>query len=171
MLTNVNSSCLLTATAVDATAHTVTFAAGDVNDVLGLNQFPPSATTGTIGKLQTSGTPGPPPFPSTTAYHITMITYYLDTSTPRRLMRQVGAGTPQPVALGIDVLQFSYDYYDNLGAVTANQRTVPAPNQIRNVNLSVTAKADHPARKSRRYYSNTITTSVVIQNLAYFNKY
>jgi prepilin-type N-terminal cleavage/methylation domain-containing protein len=170
MLTNVNSSCLLTATAVDATANTVTFTAGDVYDVLGLNQFPPSATTGTIGQLQTGGTP--PTFPSTTANHITMITYYLDdTSPPRRLMRQVGGGTSQPVALGIDVLQLSYDYYDSLGAVTANQRIVPAPNQIRNVNLSVTAKADHPARKSRRYYSNTINTSVVIQNLAYFNKY
>jgi prepilin-type N-terminal cleavage/methylation domain-containing protein len=169
MLTNANSSCLLAVTAVDTTANTITFTKADPNDVLGLNQFPPSATTGTIAQLQTGGTP--PIFPVTIAYHISMITYYLDTATPPRLMRQEGAFTAQPVALGITVLQFSYDYYDVSGAVSANQRIVPAPNQIRSVNLSVTAEADHPARKSRRYYSNAINTSLTIQNLAYFNKY
>jgi hypothetical protein len=166
MLEN-SSACLLAVTDFSTTTNTITFTKGDAtNDPLGLNQFPTinGPTTGTIAQL-------PPTASQTTAYHLNMTTYYLDTSTPQRLMRQVGTGTPQPVALGINILQFSYDVYSNTGQVTPNQRTGINPNQIREVNLWTIAEADHKNRGTGRYYSNSIATSVVIQNLAYYNKY
>jgi prepilin-type N-terminal cleavage/methylation domain-containing protein len=175
MLEN-SSSCILAVSAVNTTTRAITFNSPDpVNDPLGLNQFPKTdgPTAGTIAQL-------PPVAASTTAYHLKMITYYLDTSKPQRLMRLVGTGAPllgtppttpsqpaQPVALGINVVQFSYDLSDG----TVNTRTVTSPNLIRKVNLWMIATADHPARKSKQYYSNTIATSLVIQNLAFFNKY
>jgi prepilin-type N-terminal cleavage/methylation domain-containing protein len=170
MLEN-SSTCLLTVTAVNTTARTITFTDGDPADVLGLNQFPnpPNGpTTGTIAQL-------PPVAASTTAYHLNMITYYLDNSNPQKLMRLVGSGyagtgTAQPVALGINVLQFSYSLSPP-ATPTDPTRTVVAPNTIRKVNLWMIANADHRARISQKYYSNSIATSVTIQNLAYFNRY
>jgi hypothetical protein len=172
MLEN-SSTCLLTATAVDTTPHTITFTHGDPADVLGLNQFPnpPNGpTTGTIAQL-------PPVAASTTAYHLNMITYYLDNSDLQvwKLMRLVGSGyagtgTAQPGALGINVLQFPFSLSPP-ATPTDPTRTAAAPNTIRKVNLWMIAKADHRARMSQKYYSNSIATSVTIQNLAYFNKY
>jgi prepilin-type N-terminal cleavage/methylation domain-containing protein len=166
MLQNANASCILAVSAVNTTTNTITFNHGDLADVLGLNQFS-GATTGTITQLLATGIP---PSPAVTAYHINMVTYYLDTSTPPRLMRQVGTGTAQPVALGIGVLQFSYSLSPPATPVDPT-RTVATPNQIRKVNLWVIAIADHKNLGTGRYYSNSIATSAVIQNLAYYNKY
>jgi prepilin-type N-terminal cleavage/methylation domain-containing protein len=176
MLEN-SSSCVLAVSTVNTTTNVITFNKGDaVNDPLGFNQFPMTngPTTGTIAQL-------PAVAANTKARHLKMITYYLDTSKPQRLMKLVGTGAPllgtppttpsnpaQPVALGINVLQFSYDLSDG---VTINVRSVASPNLIRKVNLWMIATADHPSRKSRKYYSNTIATSLVVQNLAFFNKY
>jgi hypothetical protein len=100
-----------------------------------------------------------------------MVTYYLDTSTPQqRLMRQLGTATAQPVALGINVLQFSYSL-DPPATPTDPTRSPATLNTIRKVNLWVVAKADHPNRKSGRYFANSIATSVAIQNLAYSNQF
>jgi hypothetical protein len=106
-----------------------------------------------------------------------MVTYYLDASNPQRLRRQTGTGAAQPVALGINVLQFAYDYLNAGGTISVNQRgaccplTGLIPKGIRKVNIWTIAKADHRSRKSKKFYSNSIATSVTVQNLAYFNKY
>ena len=191
MLSNMNSSVLLAVSAVTAT--TITFTTGDAtNDVLGLNQFPLTAsspTSGTIAKLQTKGTsPAANFYPATYAYHITMTTYYLDNVSRAptwMLMKQVGTGAPltgspavqskppQPVAMGINVLQFSYSLWP--AAVPTDPTRAFAspytPDTIRKANLWLIAKADHPTRKSGLYFTNSIATSVVAQNLAYFKKY
>jgi prepilin-type N-terminal cleavage/methylation domain-containing protein len=170
MLTNTNGSCLLAASAVNTSNNTITFNASDTtNDVMGLNQFATNITSGSLAQLKSGGT-----FPTITASLITMVTYYLSTATsPEQLMRLTGSGASstggaQAAALGIQILQISYD----LSTGAANQRTGTIPtNNIRNVNLSITAVANHPNRKSRAYYTDTINTQVTVQNLAYFNKY
>jgi len=185
MLSNVNGSCLLTVSAVNTSTNTITFNKGDAtNDPFGFNQFsysPGGPTSGTLGQLVTAGPP--PTYPPTTAFAITLISYYLDnTVTPERLMRLVGTGAPmagtppvptqpaQPVALGIYIMQFTYDLWDGT-TVTANQMSASLPEQIRKVNMSLTGRADHPNRKTGVYFSNTFNTSVAVQNLSYYNKY
>ena len=175
MLTNVNGSCLLTVTAVNYTTNIITFTHTDPNDTFGLNQFS-GPTSGTINQLKTGGT-----FPSTSAYHVSMVTYYLDNSTtPYRLMKQylfkTAANPPQPVALDINVLQFSYSLYPACDTPSDPCRSITdypsqGPNNIRKVNIWAIGQADHPNRKTGRYFSNSIATSVTIQNLAYYNKY
>lgn len=171
-LYNGNGSCLLTVTATTAT--TITFTKGSAYDSLGLNQFT-GPTTGTITQLETVGPPVA--WPSITLYPINMITYYVDNSSPQqRLMRLVGSGcasctAAQPVALGIVVLQFSYSFSPLATPTDPIRGPFTNPNQIRKVNVWVIAKADHPNRKSRLYYTNSIATSVAIQNLAYYNQY
>lgn len=176
MLTNVKASCLLTVTAVDYTTNVITFTHNDPNDTFGVNQFS-GPTSGTIAQLQITG---PPPSPATTAYHVNMVTYYLDNSTkPYRLMKQylikTATNLPQPVALDINVLQFSYSLYPACDTPSDPCRSITdplqGPNNIRKVNLWAVGQADHPNRKTGRYFSNSIATSVTVQNLAYYNKY
>jgi hypothetical protein len=166
MLQNANSSCILAVTEVNTSSNTITFSSGSPQDPLGLNQFS-GPTTGTIAQLLAVGTP---PSPAVTAYQINMITYYLDTSTPPRLMRQLGTSPGQPVAMGISVIQFSYSLSPPATPVDPT-RTVTAPNQIRKVNLWLIGVADHKNPSNGEYFSNSIATSVVVQNLAYYNKY
>ena len=172
MLTNVNGSCLLTVTAVDYTTNIITFTHTDPNDTFGLNQFS-GPTSGTIAQLQMTGSP---PSPATSAYHVSMVTYYLDNSTtPYRLMKQylfkTATNPPQPVALDINVLQFSYSLYPACTPTDPCRSPGTLQNTIRKVNLWAIGQADHPNRKTGRYFSNSIATSVTIQNLAYYNKY
>jgi hypothetical protein len=53
----------------------------------------------------------------------------------------------------------------------ADQPTVAAPNQIRQVHLLVEARSQRPLRQSRQYVRRTLATSVAIRNLAYKNRY
>jgi prepilin-type N-terminal cleavage/methylation domain-containing protein len=192
MLTNANSAVLLAVSSV--TASTITFTSGDAaNDVLGLNQFPTAAgspTSGNIGQLQTLGAaPAANFYPATYAYQVTMTTYYLDNVSRAptwMLMKQVGTGAPltgtpptvpsqppQPVAMGINVLQFAYSLYPAAEPTDPTRTFVGSytPKTIRKVNLWLIAKADHPNRKSGLYYTNSAATSVTAQNLAYYNQY
>jgi prepilin-type N-terminal cleavage/methylation domain-containing protein len=191
MLSNANTSVLLAVSTVGAT--TITCTTGDAaNDPLGLNQFPLSAnspTAGTVAQLQTTAAPAANFYPATYAYQINMTTYYLDNASRApiwMLMKQVGTGAPmtgapptvpsqppQPVAMGINVLQFAYSLSPP-AVPTDPTRTFVAPytpNTIRKVNLWLTAMADHPNRKSGLYYTNSMGTSVTAQNLAYYNQY
>ena len=164
MLTNTNGSALGMATLVDATTNKISFSSGDP---LNLNQ--PAAKSGTIAKLTNPGSP--PTYPATYAYKVTMLTYFLDVTTDAshpKLMRQIGAATASPVALDIYSLQLSYDLADG---VTTNRRDVTTPNQIRKVNLFVSARSPDIARRTRQYFNNTISTAVTVRNLAYVNKY
>ena len=182
MLANSKGYCLLTATAVNLTTGVITFTHGDVNDTLGVNQFT-GPTSGMIKQLQTSVGP-PAVWPSTTAYHLSMITYYLDTSSPRKLMRIVTGqpNQPQTMALGINILLFSYSLSpaasptDPNDYATSDSSTPPpwtnyVPNQIRKVNLSIIATADHANRGSKKVYTKEIDLPVTVQNLAYYNRY
>jgi prepilin-type N-terminal cleavage/methylation domain-containing protein len=190
MLTNANSSCLLAVSSVNATTGVITFTKGDANDVLGVNQFSilstgavafavtSGPTSGTISFLQsgttTSGTTTYS-WPTTlTAYPISMVTYHLDTSTPRRLMKLVTVGTApqtaQPVALGINVMTLQYSLYP-LATPTDPTSNPANPNNIRKVVLTMIGETDHQNHANSQWYSKEIMNAVTVQNLDYYNKY
>ena len=200
MLTNSNSSCLLTVSSVNTTTGVITFKNGDANDVLGVNQFSilstgavafavtSGPTSGTISFLQSASTNNGVTtysWPAITAYPISMVTYYLDTSTPRRLMKLVTVGSAsqaQPVALGIYVmtLQYSLSPPGTLNGAVSDPVRNPwptvadptnSPNDIRKAVLTMIAEADHQNHGSGKWYSRSITNSVTVQNLDYYNKY
>jgi len=191
MLENGNGSCILAVSAVTAT--TITFTTSDTtNDPLPFNQFPLNAsspTAGTIGNLQTLSGAGNSYGVATYAYQLTMTTYYLDNATRPgywMLMKQMGTGAPmtgtpavqsnapQPVALGINVLQFAFSCNTaaNCSATSLDPTRAPTdPSDIRMVNLWLTAIANHPNRKTGTYFTNSIGTTVTDQNLAYSKEY
>jgi len=165
MLINDNATCLLAVSSVNTSTGVITFTHGDTtNDPLGVNQFYGSPTTGTINQLQTSGSGT---WPTILAYPVTMTTYYLDTSTPRRLMKQITLGTAQPVALGINVLTITY--YCSSG--TSPTRNPASPGSIQKVALTMIGETDHQNHANAQWYSKSITNAVAIQNLDFHNKY
>jgi prepilin-type N-terminal cleavage/methylation domain-containing protein len=179
MLTNNNGSCLLAVSSVNTTSGVITFKNGDTtNDPLGVNQFPTLSasgtitsgpTSGTILQLETATTSGNTTtytWPSIlTAYPISMTTYYLDTSSPGRLMKQIIMGTAQPVALDINVMTITYTCS---GSTTRNPSS---PNTIQKVAVTMIGETDHQNRISTQWYSRSVTNAVTIQNLDYYNKY
>jgi prepilin-type N-terminal cleavage/methylation domain-containing protein len=165
MLINANGSCLLAASSVNTATGVITCTHGDTtNDPLGVNQFYGSPTTGTINQLQTSGSGT---WPKILAYPVTMTTYYLDTSTPRRLMKQITMATAQPVALGINVMTITY--YCSSG--TSPTRNPGSPGSIQKVALTMIGETDHQNHASSTWYSKSVTNAVAIQNLDFHNKY
>jgi type II secretory pathway pseudopilin PulG len=184
MLANVNGYCLLAVSSVSTTTGVITFTHGDTtNDPLGVNQFS-GPTTGTItNQLETTGPPVS--WPAITAFPISMVTYYLDTSTSRKLMRLVTAGTgstAQPVALGINVMTLQYSLYPfaTLNGVTSDPTgnpwpttadTANSPNNIRKVVLTMIGETDHQNHTNSQWYSKEIRNAVTVQNLDYYNKY
>jgi len=170
MLTNPNASCLLAVSSVNTNTGVITFKNGDANDVLGVNQFS-GPTSGTINQLETAGPPVS--WPAITAYPITMVTYYLDTSTPRKLQKLVttdAASTAQAVALGINVMQFTYCLLPVVPPV-APTRNPASPNNIRKVALTMIGETDHQNHANGQWYTKSITNAVTVQNLDYYNKY
>jgi len=140
------------------------------NDPLNLNQ--PSAAFGNIAAL---ANPPPPAgnYPPTRAVRIYVISYYLeDTPTGPRLMRQVNATPPVPVALNIDNLQFSFDVFDTAAGVATSDLANPAtPNQIRKVNIALSARSAHRNRRTRDYYRLNLVTHVGARNLSFRDRY
>jgi prepilin-type N-terminal cleavage/methylation domain-containing protein len=185
MLTNINGYCLLAVSSVTTTTGVITFKNGDSNDVLGVNQFPTLSGSGTITSGPTSGTILQLETPTTswgkttyawpttlTAYPISMVTYYLDTSTPRRLMKLVTVGTAQaqPVALGINVMTLQYSL-SPLATPTDPTSNPASPNSIRKVVLTMIGETDHQNHANGQWYSKEIRNAVTVQNLDYYNKY
>jgi type II secretory pathway pseudopilin PulG len=172
MLTNANSSCLLAVSAVNTSTGVITFTKGDTTyDKLGVNQFSSSITSGTINQLQTSGSGT---WPATTAYPVSMTTYYLDnyldnTNPGGRLMKQIIMGTAQPVALGINVMTITYTCSGTSTPITT--RNPSSPNTIQKVAVTMIAETDHQNHINAQWYSKAITNSVAIQNLDFHNKY
>lgn len=160
LLENTNGSALGMITNLNLNSDKAEFAA---SDPLNLNQ--PSAASGNIASLSSGGS-----YPSTTAYRLLMITYYLDFSLPSRprLMRQINDETPQPVATGITGLQFSYNLSDGK---TVDARNPSNPNQIRQVNIVISGRSAEPSLKTHQYYTNSIATAVAIRNLEFTNHY
>jgi len=166
MLTNSNASCLLAISSVNTSTGVITCNHPDAtNDPLGVNQFS-GPNSGTINQLQSAGGS----WPAITAYPVTMVTYYLDTSTTRRLMKQIVMGTAQPVALGIYVMTISYSC-SPLATPTDPTRNPASPNTIRKVILTMIGESDHQNHANGQWYTRSITNALTVQNLDYYNKY
>jgi len=140
-----------------------------LNDALGLNQR--GAAQGTIMNLQAGGA-----FPPTTATRILIISYYLDTVTDPslpRLQREVNGGVPLAIALGVENLQMTYDFVDGVTNPT-NQEAIPAANsanQIRKINLFMSARSLDLDRHTTQFYRNSIATQVGLRSLSFMDRY
>jgi len=164
LLINANGSCLLAASSVNTATGVITFTHPDTtHDPLGVNQFS-GPTSGTINQLQTSGSGA---WPTILAYPVTMTTYYLDTSTPRRLMKQITMATAQPVALGINVMTITY----TCSSGPSPTRNPSSPSSVQKVALTMIGETDHQNHANAQWYSKSITNAVAIQNLDFHNKY
>lgn len=178
MVTNANGSAIGTVTNVQS-GGLLDFAS---NDPLNVNQA--GAAFGNIAAL---ANPAPPAgqYPESSAMRILAITYFIqvppgpdgiagnaDDGQPR-LMRQVNAQPPVPMAENIENLQLTYDIFDeNTGATTANLPNANnAPNQIRKVNASVTARSAFSNNLPGGYQRITLATSVSPRNLSFRDRY
>lgn len=138
----------------------------DAGDPMGLNQQG-TAAEGTLRQLL------PTPAKATDAVfsRIRMVTYFIDTSTdPSRLMRQLNYGEPRAVANGVDNLQLSYDIADGVDNPT-NVESPSVPNQIRKVNLYLSARSRQVVQPSGRHLRNSISTQVSLRSLAFVDRY
>lgn len=147
---NANGCAAGVATAVVANGY-VTLG----SDPLDLNQS--GAAFGNIKLIRN-------PSLETRAFRVLAVTYYVDGSTEDtlRLMRQVSAHPPRVAALNIENLQLSYDIFDeNSASITNNLPDAGGtPNQIRKINLSITARSPAQGLFDRGYERMTLTTSV-----------
>ena len=144
----------------------VNFAEGDS---MNLNQR--TAPAGTILQLQD----GPGSFPTTTGRRIWMITYFVDntTATAPKLMRIVNNGTPRPIALDVEDVQFTFDLVDGY-ANPADVDEPPAGNsaaQIRKVNLTLATRSRQPDPMTARYRYQTLKTQVALRSLSFVDRY
>ncbi|GEM_PF-1481766 len=126
-------------------------------------------------------------FPSTKVFRVIVVTYYIDNYTYSypRLMRQVNALPPTPVAQNIENLQFSYDIYDSSAGITcpniANPFSPPSscnggttsytPNQISKVNIFVQARAASQRLVGRGYSRVSMISAVSPRNLVFVDRY
>jgi hypothetical protein len=138
------------------------------NDVLRMNQS--GAAANNIKALAPGGT--------MVANRIYVVTYYLTVPANGqlpRLMRQVNAQPPVPVADDIINLQFAYDLYNtNTGALDANQANPLGAvgddlNNLQKINLSVMGQSLLTYGKNAQ--SMALATSVSTQNMAFKNRY
>src|SRR5262245_44301180 len=161
LFSNANGNALQMITRTSA-SQTVFF---DPGDPLNLNQ--PGASQGNLLGIQSS----PGVFPPTTATRVLMISYYVDTATDPtlpRLVRQINARPSNAVSFGVENLQFSYDLVDG----TVNPANVPepppgnSPNQIRKVNLFMSARSLDLAPVPRQFFRNSMATEVGLRSLS-----
>jgi len=141
------------------------------NDALGLNQG--DAGFGNIKSI--TSPPDPPDFPPTYAKRINIISYYIDASDPdsTRLMRQVSAHSPVPVAENIVDLQMTFDIFDDIteaGAVDLSD-VGTSLNQIRKINISLDIRSSVESLLDRDFQRIHLTTSVGPRNLTYRDRY
>jgi hypothetical protein len=112
-----------------------------------------------------------------------MITYFIQpVATPdgpdSRLMRQVGAHPPVPIAEHIEDLKLTYDIVDdNTGSLIANLPNAVSgnpptskPNQIRKINISITGRSFRPGQNNGVQRVN-LSTSVGPRNLSFRDRY
>lgn len=127
------------------------------------------------------------PGSGTVANRVLLITYYIDippgpdgvryTSDdgPPRLMRQINGQPPTPVAENISGLQASYDIFNDVsGVATANLKDAgmsigDSPNQIRKVNLVISARS--PMRGSTGFQSLDLATAVSARDMSFKDRY
>ena len=142
----------------------------EATDISRLNQ--PNAPEGTILLLQSS----PGVFPPTTATRITMVTYYIDTTTEAgipRLVRRVNHNPGRSLAGTMETLDLSYDLVD--GVTNPTRVKVPVapntPHQIRKVNLHLGVRSDVESSQSDRFLRNQVNTQVSLRSLAFVDRY
>jgi len=151
------------------------------DDPLNLNQ--PSAAFGNIASILDP--PNGPSIPPTQAARINVVTYYLevppgpdgvagttDDGGPR-LMRQVNAHPPAPVAENVENLQVTYDLYDENLAVATSARADAGgtPNQIRKINIELSLRSPLPGLFQSGYERTTLVTAVSARNLSFRDRY
>ena len=169
MLQNANGVAVGTVTSVAANGR-IGF---DNGDWLNINQS--GAAAGSITKsLSNSGAPGV--YPPTTAIRVLLITYFMQNPAggAPRMMRQVNAQSPVPIAENIESLQVFYDNFNDATGVEASNlpNANNLPNQIRKVDLAVTARSSaKQVAPVRDYQRVTLATSVSPQNLSYHDRY
>jgi type II secretory pathway pseudopilin PulG len=159
----------------DVSGQVLTFSAGDP---FNLNGRAASEDSGTILTLQnlTAGKPDGT-YPPTSCSRVWMITYFLDATTDPKhpmLMRAVNFNTPQPVGETIENLQFAYNFADGTTPAPVNQLTVPTgdnENQIRSVNVSLSARSATTAATTGKYIRTNLATQVALRSMAYFNAF
>jgi hypothetical protein len=131
------------------------------------------------------------PVISTEATRIRMISYYIDNVTDPlrpRLVRRINNLAPTAVAFDIENLQITYDLVDgetnpanvrmnatDLGASpNADGRCAPdpcSPNQIRKVNIMLSARSKAPLKASGQHLRNRLITQVSFRSLAFVDRY
>jgi len=173
MISNVNGYALGVITGLPG-GRVVNFAS---TDPLKINQ--PSPATGNLASILATGLP-------TTASRINIVTYYLSidpgpdgaTGTsddgPPRLMRQVNANPPIPMAEGIEILEFTYDVFDDSVATPSENAAMNSPtqlNQIRNVNVHVGARSLNQMPGGGGYQRLSFYTAVSPRNLSFRDRY
>ena len=178
VLCNINGCAAGVVTGIQVAQQRALFAN---NDPLNVNQ--PSASFGNIASILDP--PSGPTFPPTWVIRVQTITYYIevppgldgtvgtaDDGDPR-LMFQVNAQSPVPVADGVENLQFSYDVYDDAAeAATANLSGAGGlPNQIRKVNISLTVRSSTAGVFGTGFERMTLSTSVSPRNLSFRDRY
>jgi hypothetical protein len=141
----------------------------DADDPMNVNQV--SGTDGTIMQLLKKNNGGNYLPTDATLSRVRMITYYVDTGArPPRLMRQLNFRVAQAVAMGIDNLQLTYDLSDG----TANPTNIKAPtipNQIRKVNLYLSARSRRPEAATGQLLRSSIATQIALRSLAFVDRY
>ncbi len=168
ILSNSNGAAVGVATNVTPNSGKIDFAN---SDPLNINQ--PSAAFGNIASIGQGG------YPPTTAARLLMVTYYIDTATGTpRLMRQVNAHNPIPVADNIENLQISYDILNSGdGTFTANLPDAGGmPAMIKNIHVTVTARSHDRGRLNNSQSNNdyirlSVGTNIAPRNLSFHDTY
>lgn len=170
----------------------------DPGDSLNLNQT--AAASGTVLRLRATAPVdvapvAPAVFVTTQATRIRMITYYLDNTTDPlrpRLVRRINNGDAvtfnnnlgTAVAFDIDNLTISYDLADgvtnpanvrmvaaDLAAGGACGATACSPNQIRKVNLLLSARSRVALKSNRQFLRNRLLSQISLRSLSFVDNY
>jgi type II secretory pathway pseudopilin PulG len=141
-------------------------------DALNINEL--GGAIGNLGYIDSTN----PGKVACAAYRVLVVTYYLQVPAngqAPRLMRQVNGLAPVPVADDIIGLTVSYDLFnDTTGLNNAEQRDPLSiagvtPNQIRKVNIAVTAQS--LTQDGAKSQSMQLATSISARNMSFRNRY
>jgi Tfp pilus assembly protein PilW len=164
MLSNTYGSAVGVVTSLGAN-DVINFANGDS---LNINQT--AAAMGNISSIDNPASAGV--FPPTTAYRLFVVTYFIDSAT-NRLMRQVNAQTPVPVAEVVDNMQITYDTFNDatMSATADLPSAGNVPNQIRKANMTINVRAPYVEQHNGKFDRFSLKTSVSVRNLSFFDRY
>jgi hypothetical protein len=121
---------------------------------------------------------------NTVATRIRMISYYIDNTKPEhpKLVRRINNGHPttfdntsgSTVAFDIDNMQVTYDIADGSLTPPTNQDCPPGVcslNQIRKVNVTLTARSRAQYSVTKQFFRNSLSTQVSLRGMAFVNEY